>query len=236
MELFLSAIAGAGTVVGATAVILLGRPDHRTLAAVLGAAAGVMGGVVAADLLPAALTNAGPPVVLFSLLAGIAAVAWGDMRLRSIFRCGRDPLLKTGLLVGMGIALHDLPEGLAIAASFAAVPQLGLLMVVAIGLHNIPEGMATAAPLLAAGVKKRMVLAACTALSLVTPVGTAAGLGLARTSPLWIAALSAAAAGAMLYIVVAELVPRAVSHHCGAAIGGILTGMALVYLLVHLLP
>lgn len=236
MELVLSAIAGAGTLVGAAAVALLGRLDHRTLAAVLGVAAGVMGGVVAGDLLPAALGYAGPPAVLFSLTAGIAAVAWGDARLHGILRRGWDPLLKTGLLVGMGIALHDLPEGLAIAAGFAAMPKLGFLMVTAIGLHNIPEGMATAAPLLAAGVKKRAVMAACAALSAVTPLGTAAGLGLARTSPFCIAALSAAAAGAMLYVVLAELVPRAVSHHFGAGTGGLLTGIALVYLLVRILP
>ncbi|MGQ9712130.1 MAG: ZIP family metal transporter [Desulfotomaculales bacterium] len=235
MELVLSAVAGAGTLLGAAAVMLLGRLNHRTLAVVLGVAAGVMGGVVAGDLLPAALGYAGPPAVFLSLMAGIAAVAWGDVRLRGILRRGRDPFLKTGLLVGMGIALHDLLEGLAIAAGFAALPQLGLLMVAAIGLHNIPEGMATAAPLLAAGVRRRTVLAACAGLSLVTPLGTAVGLGITRMSPFSIAILSAAAAGAMLYVVLAELAPRAVSHHFGAGTGGLLTGISLVYLLVRIL-
>ena len=235
MEVVLSAVAGAGTLVGAAAVMLLGRLDHRTLAAVLGVAAGVMGGVVAGDLLPAALAYARPPVVLFSLLAGIAAIAWGDARLAPLFGAGRDPLLKTGLLVGVGIALHDLPEGLAIAAGFAAMPQLGLLMVAAIGLHNIPEGMATAAPLLAAGVRRRTVLAACAGLSLVTPLGTAVGLGITRMSPFSIAILAAAAAGAMLYIVIAELIPRAAARHFTAAVGGVLAGLALVYLLTRIL-
>ncbi len=56
-----------------------------------------------------------------------------------------------GYLIAIGIALHDLPEGIAIAVGYAAQENLGLIIALAIGLHNIPEGMATAAPLLMGG-------------------------------------------------------------------------------------
>ncbi|MEW5761832.1 MAG: ZIP family metal transporter [Bacillota bacterium] len=234
MPLWWSCLAGAATFLGALVVAVGGAPGRRTLAFVLGLAAGVMGGVVGADLLPAALTCAGPAAAAAGLLAGVAILAWGDARLRRHLGPRRHTLLKTGILIGAAIALHDLPEGLAIAAGFAALPRLGSVLALAIGLHNVPEGMATAAPLLAAGVRRRYALAACAALSLVTPLGTAVGLLLTRISPVWIAGLAAAAAGAMLYIVVAELIPRAVGHHFKAACGGLLTGLGIVYLLARL--
>ena len=49
-------------------------------------------------------------------------------------------------MIGLGIAMHNFPEGLAIGTGYAS-DSLGLELAVALALHNIPEGMAMAAPL-----------------------------------------------------------------------------------------
>ena len=78
-------------------------------------------------------------------------------------REGRQPrsgLFLAGLVMAAAIALHNVPEGMVIGASFArTVDQIlsnrgGMIMAIVIGLHNIPEGMAVAVPLISGGMSK----------------------------------------------------------------------------------
>ena len=54
--------------------------------------------------------------------------------------------LKTGLLVAIGISIHNVPEGMAVGAGYVHLPEFGVFIALAIALHNIPEGIATALP------------------------------------------------------------------------------------------
>ncbi len=223
-EIWSSLLAGLGTLFGAAAV-LAARPARQTLAFFMGLASAVMVAVVCADLVPTALLFGGTSFTVGGVLAGIVAVAFMDLRLGTVLGASRSGYLRTGVLVTLGIALHDFPEGLAIAAGFAAKHNLGLLMALAIGMHNVPEGMATAAPLRAAGVSPARILLINAALSLVTPLGTLAGMLITRTTAHSISVLSAAAAGAMLYIVVFELLPRSLSEGTLSALRGMAAGL-----------
>ncbi|MEW6726072.1 ZIP family metal transporter [Desulforudis sp. 1088] len=225
-ELWSSLLAGLGTLFGAAAV-LAARPRHQTLAFFMGLASAVMVAVVCADLVPTAMLFGGLNLTVGGVLAGIIVVAVMDLRLGAVLGASRSGYLKAGVLVTLGIALHDFPEGLAIAAGFAAKHNLGLLMAVAIGMHNVPEGMATAAPLRAAGVSPVRILLVNAALSLVTPLGTLAGILITKTTVHSISVLSAAAAGAMLYIVVFELLPRSLSEGASSALRGMAAGLLL---------
>ena len=49
-------------------------------------------------------------------------------------------LLKTGIIVSIGLAIHNFPEGLAIGSGFEASTKLGIGLAIAICLHDIPEG------------------------------------------------------------------------------------------------
>jgi len=131
--------------------------------------------------------------------------------------------LKMGYLVAIGIALHDLPEGVAIAAGYSAQQHLGLVIATAIGLHNIPEGMATATPLLIGRVQPLKILALNVIVSFFTPIGALIGLVLVQISPHMIALLLAVAAGAMTFIVKNELLPESRRRHPNySTFGGII--------------
>ena len=69
---------------------------------------------------------------------------------------------ETGVVMACAIALHNIPEGMTIGASFAVSSDLmwgtGMIMAVLIGLHNIPEGMAVAVPLISGGTSARSVV------------------------------------------------------------------------------
>ena len=64
-----------------------------------------------------------------------------DKRLKKTTKTVKDGLLKTGIIVSIGLAIHNLPEGLAIGSGYGASVRLGLSLAVAICFHDIPEGI-----------------------------------------------------------------------------------------------
>ena len=144
-----------------------------------------------------------------------------------------DPgILRTGYLIFFGIALHNIPEGIAIGAGLEARPELGLYIAVAIGLHNIPEGIAVAGPLKAGGLSNFRTFVFTLGAGLTTVIGTAVGLVVFNISAAFVSAALAFAAGAMLYIVNDELVPKANALNSHSANAGMIVGLLLGFSLI----
>lgn len=121
-------------------------------------------------------------------------------------------LFVAGVVMACAIALHNIPEGMTIGASFAVSDNLmwgtGMIMAVLIGLHNIPEGMAVAVPLISGGtgrVKATLLTAAC---GLPTVLGAWLGFWLGDIGPLGLTMSLGFASGAMLYVVFGEIMPE----------------------------
>ena len=124
----------------------------------------------------------------------------------------RLSLFVAGIVMACAIALHNIPEGMTIGASFAVSSDLmwgtGMIMAVLIGLHNIPEGMAVAVPLISGGtgrVKATLLTAAC---GLPTVLGAWLGFWLGDIGPLGLTLSLGFASGAMLYVVFGEIMPE----------------------------
>ena len=122
-------------------------------------------------------------------------------------------LFVAGVVMACAIALHNIPEGMTIGASFAVSSDLmwgtGMIMAVLIGLHNIPEGMAVAVPLISGGtgrVRATLLTAAC---GLPTVLGAWLGFWLGDIGPLGLTLSLGFASGAMLYVVFGEILPEA---------------------------
>ncbi len=141
-------------------------------------------------------------------------------------------LVNTGLLMAIGIALHNLPEGIAVGAGYLHNPQFGLFVAIAILLHNIPEGIATALPLCKGGICRRDAVMVSFLSGLVEPLGAlAASLVLVNFKTLLPAAL-AFAAGVMVFITLDELIPTAREHgHNHFTAIGIIVGSLFVFVL-----
>ncbi|MFX4262871.1 ZIP family metal transporter [Pelotomaculum propionicicum] len=223
-------IAGLGTCLGAILVTCCGHLRPRTLSLLLGFASGVMASVIIFDLLPSSLNYGSFIFTLAGFLGGIGLMFILDLALNILYPAtlrGKG-YLKMGFLIATGIALHDLPEGLAIAAGFAAAEKLGPILAFAIGVHNIPEGMVCAAPLRVGGLGAGRVLLVNVLISLVTPLGVFIGLILVKTSSLFISLLLSFAAGAMTYIVLHELAPESRRNSSFLAYLGMLSGLLLI--------
>lgn len=131
---------------------------------------------------------------------------------------------RTTLLV-MAITLHNIPEGIALGVAFAAAHAAGidgvgaatlggaLALTLGLGLQNFPEGMAVSMPLRQAGVSRGKSLWYGQLSAVVEPLGAALGAAaVLMVLPLLPYALSFAA-GAMIYVVIEELIPEA--QHAG---------------------
>lgn len=124
-------------------------------------------------------------------------------------------LFMAGLVMAIVIALHNLPEGMVIGASYAKDPSqilggTGILVAIIIGIHNIPEGMAVSVPLVSGGTKKWKA-ALYTALSgFPTIIGAVIGFALGGISQVGLSISLALASGAMLYVVFGELLPESI--------------------------
>lgn len=235
---YISTIAGLATTAGCLVVLLMGKPPDYLLSVLLAGAGGVMLAVVVFDLVPLALSFRQPLMLLYGFLAGNFLMSAADRILKKTIKENtanrRSRLIRTGILIASGIALHDIPEGMAIAAGHESAGQLGMLIAIGIALHNLPEGMATATPLLMAGIRRPKILALTFAIAFFTPLGAVIGrmaMESVRTSLCFFIAL---AAGAMTFLVFAELLPLSRENHpYWAFFGGI--GGFITFGLINLL-
>ena len=242
--LLVTAAAGAGgTGLGGLLACFVRRDSRRMTGGLLAFAAGVMTAVVCFDLLADAVLprSGGAEGRLWLAAAGVLlgyAVTGGLGA--AVGRRGQKGLVLAGLVMAAAIALHNVPEGMVIGASFArdrAAPHLGgggLVMAAVIGLHNVPEGMAVAAPLVSGGGGRLRAVLITVAAGLPTVLGAAAGYSLGTMGPVMLSAALSFASGAMLCVVFGELLPEAFrlwpSHMTAlAAVAGIIAGMVIVY-------
>ena len=145
-------------------------------------------------------------------------------------------LVNTGLLLAVGITLHNLPEGIAVGAGYLHNPQFGLFIALAIMLHNIPEGIATALPLCKGGVCRWDAFRVAFFSGFAEQVGALiASLFLVTFQKLVPGAL-AFAGGVMVFITLDELIPtaREFGHEHYVAIG-IILGSIFVFILSGIL-
>ncbi|OEF96767.1 ZIP family metal transporter [Desulfuribacillus alkaliarsenatis] len=234
--LFFSMLAGMATIIGVFIVFYFGTPNRQSIALYLGLAAGVMI-TVSIDLIihsakighyKTLLMGLVLGALLMALLSGIIAIIHKNFTHRrgSAFNV---KFAKIGWTMVLGIAAHNLPEGLAIAAGEAADHKLGIAIVIAIALHNVPEGIGVTAPLLKSGTRKAIIVIALIFVALCVPMGTLLGLYIIEITPAFISLALSFAAGAMMYIVVFELTPAAFKQQPIYAQLGIVVGIIALY-------
>jgi len=219
-----------GTTIGGIIGVKFKNPSKKFLSFILSFASGLMLAIVCFDLLPEAFNLTNLPTVFLGILLGIIMMIICDLLVdkkfnnSNKFKQNKNDLLKTGIIVSIGLALHNFPEGLAIGSGFGASIKLGLSLAIAICLHDIPEGISMAVPMKNGGIKKGKVIFYVVLSGITTGIGAFFGAIIGEISQSVIAMCLAFAAGAMIYIVSGELTPEANSLYKGrmSAIGSIL--------------
>ena len=147
-------------------------------------------------------------------------------------------LFVAGMVMACAIALHNVPEGMTIGASYAsnggAMGSAAIVLAVLIGLHNIPEGMAVSVPLISGGMSRWKAVLITASTGIPTMVGALLGFWIGELGPVGLAFSLGFASGAMLYVVFGEILPQAIlMYHSKvpafSAIAGLLVGLFIIY-------
>lgn len=133
-----------GTTLGGIIGIIIKRHSNKFLSFILSFASGLMMAVICFELLPEAFGISSIMPVITGTIIGIIMMILCDILVDKKFnnrsKKVENNLLKTGIIVSIGLAIHNFPEGLAIGSGFEASIKLGLSLAIAICLHDIPEG------------------------------------------------------------------------------------------------
>ncbi len=259
--LLLALIAGLSTGIGSIIAYFIRKPRPGHMALILGFSAGVMLYVSFAELLRAALDKVGLLTANAWFFGGIVFIALLDIFVPHEYKQehvedthptyvhheeqakGRNGqsarLRRAGLLIALGIAIHNFPEGLVVfSGGVTGDTSFGILVAVAIALHNIPEGISVSIPIAEATGNRKRAFFYSFAAGLAEPVGALLGFAVLFNflTPTLVYSLMAFAAGVMVYISLDELLPTA--HQYGkehVVIIGVVSGMLVMAASVLLL-
>lgn len=149
-----------GTTIGGIIGVTFKEPSNRFLSFILQFAAGLMSAIICFDLIPEALEVSNLSSIFIGVFAGVIAMVFCDNCVKKLYKKkettkkSTSSLLKTGIIVGIGLAIHNFPEGLAIGSGFESSIKLGYSLALVIALHDIPEGISMSVPMKNGGMSK----------------------------------------------------------------------------------
>ncbi|SFD52998.1 ZIP family metal transporter [Paracidovorax konjaci] len=241
-------VAALATALGTLPVVFSQRLSERVQDTLFGFGAGVMlaassfsliiPGLEAAKANGAGAWGAGGIIGGSILLGGLALLVMERLLPHEHFIKGVEggpsprTLRRTWLFV-FAIALHNLPEGLAIGVAYGGTDALQAgTLTAGIAIQDVPEGLVVAVALLAAGYRRWLAVALGMASGLVEPLGAVLGASIIGLSAGLLPWGLGFAAGAMLFVISHEIIPE--SHRKGHeawATGGLMIGFVLMMLL-----
>ena len=226
------------TAIGTLPVLFFRSVPRRLMDAMMGASGGIMVAAACWSLLSPAIELAGVTPATLGLLVGGCILFVLDKALphmHSEFPEGAAPegpyvRWRRAVLLMVAITIHNIPEGLAVGVGFGS-RNLGAATALAIGIgvQNIPEGLAIALPLRREGVGRFKAFWYGQLSAAVEPVAGVVGAAVVLAAGWILPYAMAGAAGAMIYVVVEELIPETVrSGTIDVATLGFVVGFAVM--------
>lgn len=246
LALFFSLIAGLSTGLGSLFAFFIKDLKHAYLSLFMGFSAGVMIQISFIELLFSSIADTGFLHANLFFFLGALAIAVIDLLIPHEYKEERlsedernhSKLARTGLLVSLGIAIHNFPEGLVTLFGTMKDPSLGFMLLIAISLHNIPEGISVAFPIYYATKNRKKAFIWSFMSGLAEPVGALIGYTLLFPfiNPYILSVTLAFVAGIMVFISFDELLPVALKYgEEHLAIASLFLGMVMMTLILLLL-
>ena len=229
MSLFAGVI---GMGLGGLITAIFGSRTEKMISIFLSLAGGVMISIVLIELIPEAIEYSNIWITVIGLILGALMVFILNFVIDTISKTNQNKsklhesyaeffhssevmdnkksIIRSGMIMLFAIALHNIPEGLAMGAAGYHDAALGLTLAIMISLHNIPEGMAISAPLISGGFSKIKTLVLVMLTGATTVVGAVAGVLIGGISDITLALSFSIAGGAMLYVVFGEILPQSI--------------------------
>ena len=122
-----------GTAIGGIIGISANIKTNKILSFILEFAAGLMMAVICFELIPEAINMTNTINIILGIMFGVIIIIFFDNKIKNRYNNkNNNSLLKTGCIIGIGLAIHNFPEGLAIGAGFSSSENLGISLAIAI--------------------------------------------------------------------------------------------------------
>lgn len=245
------AVVMLSSILGSVIMLFIKKVSHKTCDAFMGFAAGVMLAAAVLGLLPRMLPDAnifGIAISVTSVLAGCFLISILDRLVphthshaatntpdEGVHTSGKA--YSNGVLLIAAIAIHNVPEGLAVGVSFSdGLTRDALLMTISIAVQKVPEGAIVALPLVMSGMKRTAVFRSSLIVALMVLPGVLLGTAAAQIPVQFMSFSYALTFGAMLYVISDEIIPASHSHgYQKAATFSLVLGFMGVFILDALL-
>ena len=240
----ISLLAGLATALGGALVIYFRNVGCKSLGFGLGFSGGVMIIIAFLSLFFKAIEFGSQNLAIFYFVVGALVVLAIDflvphqyfIKEKRFESESRLRFMKVGLLLAIGMTLHNFPEGAVVGIGYTILPAFGAMLAVAIAIHNIPEGVAIALPLSAAGMKKSKIFWLTLLAGLTETLGAMVSVLFLWSVPQIVPIALAFTSGVMVYLVMDELIPLATKECNPHSISiGLIVGMAMALLLETIL-
>lgn len=211
------------TSLGAAVVFLFKKVNKNTMDAMLGLSAGVMLAATFWSLLSPALEMAENLKLISWLIVSLGVLSGGLLLFcgNKIFdritkKKTNSHSIKRSLMLIFSITLHNIPEGMAIGVAFGSVfynlegatLAAAVMLAIGIGIQNFPEGSAVSLPLRREGMSPKKAFFFGMLSGIVEPISAVVGAVLVIKVQVLLPILLSFAGGAMIYVVVQELIPE----------------------------
>ncbi|MCL5056749.1 MAG: ZIP family metal transporter [Actinobacteria bacterium] len=201
---------GVSTAMGSIAGCMLGRFGEKILPVLLSAAAGIILALVGFELFPESAATGGYTATTLGLLAGVFASYRLDGMSRRVaiisFKKGADVYLRSGLLLALGIAVHNFPVGLAMGSGLMNDVKTGTDLAVAMLFHNFPEGLAMSIPMVLGGMDRIFIVSTASAVAVPAGFGAFLGSAFGYIPHVFLAVIFGTAIGTILYVTCHEII------------------------------
>lgn len=228
-----------GTTFGGIIGTYLNINSKKFLSFILEFAAGLMTAITCFNLIPESIKLTNISLTVPGILLGISMMIFTSKSVDNSkiikSKNTKNNLFKSGIIIALGIAIHNLPEGLAIGAGFCSSESLGFSLALTIAIHDIPEGISVALPLKSSGFSKTKSIFITALSGLTTGLGALIGAIFSQVNSIFIGLSLSFASGAMLYIISCELIPESKTLYKGkfSSIGnilGLIIGLISIYI------
>ncbi len=197
-------VGGVGIGLGGFAAYAIGRRADKIIGLLFAGCSGMIITVLGLELLPESIATGGIIPTLIGILIGILVIARIEHFFHRIVIITDNPrrsqFIRSGILLTLGVAIHNFPVGFAMGAGLTNDSEIGLDLATIMLFHNLPEGFAISLPLIFGGLGGSIIPIIAAIVSLPAGLGALFGSSFQRVNPALLSSLFGIAIGTILFV------------------------------------
>lgn len=207
-------VGGMGIGLGGFAAYGIGRHADKIIGLLFAGCSGMIITVLGLELLPESIATGGFIFTLMGIIVGILVISRIEHFFHRIVIITDNPrrsqFIRSGILLAIGVAIHNFPVGFAMGAGLANDSEVGLDLARIMLFHNLPEGFAISLPLIFGGLGGSIILIIAAIVSLPAGLGALFGSSFQQVNPALLSGLFGIAIGTIFYVSWHELLLQSV--------------------------